>query len=93
VADKAIGERHVQLLEVLARLASGDPVGAANMHKAAQQIGLDSVGKQADREEFLALARDLEEAGFVKAGGTEHARSFGDIFVTEEGHKRAQGEA
>ena len=84
MADK-VGERHLELLGTLEELANDSPDGVAHMHEAAQRIGLDSVGEEAAREEFVALARDLEEAGYVEVRGTDLAANYGTLSVTEEG--------
>jgi hypothetical protein len=87
MADKhhEVGERHLELLRVLDELASEDPDGVAHMHEAAQRVGLDTVNEEAAREEFEALTRDLEEAGYVEVQGTDLAASHGMLSVTEEG--------
>ncbi len=85
-----IGERHLELLRVLADLVRNDPAAAAQMYRAAQRMNLNTVGKQADREEFLGLVRDLEGAGCVEARGTDLSASFGMLSVTKEGHRRLQ---
>lgn len=90
MTEKDIGERHTRILEALAELARSDPTGAANMQAAAERAGLDAVGKEPDREEFLAVVRDLEEAGYVETEGTGQAAAPGNIVVTEEGYKRAE---
>jgi hypothetical protein len=85
-----IGERHLHLLRVIADLARNDPAAIAQMYRAAQGMNLNTVGKRADRVEFLALVRDLESAGCVEAQGTDLAASFGMLSVTKEGHRRLQ---
>jgi hypothetical protein len=35
----------------------------ATAYRAAEKAGLNIVGKEADRQEFVRLARDLEDAG------------------------------
>jgi hypothetical protein len=83
-----IGERHLELLRIAADLASNDPAAVAQMYRAAQRMNLNTVGKQADREKFLALVRDLEGAGCVEVRGGGPAASFGMLCVTEEGHRQ-----
>ncbi len=83
-----IGERHLQLLRVLADLARNDSAAVAQMYRAAQRMNLNTVGKQADRVGFLALVRDLEGAGCVEARGSDLTESFGMLWVTEEGHRQ-----
>ena len=55
-------------------------------------IGLDSVGRSEDREEFERLIGALEEAGYVEAQGTDLAVSYGMLSVTEEGREQLEGE-
>ena len=83
-----IGERHLELLWVIADLARNDPAAVAQMYRAAQRMNLNTVGKAADRAEFLALVRDLKGAGCVEARGADLASSFGMLCVTEEGHRQ-----
>ncbi len=85
------GERHLELLVVLDELARNDPDGVAHMDKAAQRIGLDTVTKEADREEFERLVSALEEAGYVQAQGTDLSKSYGILSVTEEGQQQLEG--
>jgi hypothetical protein len=88
-----IGERHLELLRVVADLARNDPAALAQMYRAAQRMNLNTVGKQADRVEFLALVRDLEGAGCVEVRGAGLAASYGMLCVTNEGHRRLEGPA
>jgi hypothetical protein len=92
VAEKygEIGERHLELLGVVVDLASNDPAAIVQMYRAAQRMNLNTVGKQADRAEFLALVRDLENAGCVEARGADLAASFGMLSVTKEGHRQLE---
>ena len=85
-----IGERHLELLRVAADLARNDPAAVAQMYRAAQRMNLNTVGKQADRVEFLALVRDLEGAGCVEARGAGLAASYGMLSVTKEGHRQLE---
>ncbi len=87
---KEIGERHMELLRVVADLARNDPAAVAQMYRAAQRMNLNTVGKQADRVEFLALVRDLEGAGCVEVRGDGLAESYGMLSVTEEGHRQLE---
>jgi hypothetical protein len=69
---------------VLNELAHNDPDGVASMDLAAQRIGLDTVVREADREEFEQLVGDLvdltrdeivvhrEPAGTTFASVTRH---------------------
>jgi DNA-binding MarR family transcriptional regulator len=90
MAAEEIGERHLELLGVLSELADDDPDGVAHMDKAAQRIGLDTVAREADREEFERLVSALEEAGYVQVQGTDLAASYGILSVTEEGRRRLE---
>ena len=85
-----IGSRHLELLGVLADLVRSDPAAVAQMYAAAQRMNLNTVGKQADRAEFLALVQDLEGAGCVEARGSDLAASFGLLSVTEEGYRQLE---
>ena len=85
-----IDERHLELLEVFADLAHNDPAALAQMYRAAQRMNLNTVGKAADRAEFLALVRVLEGAGCVEARGAGLTASFGMLAVTEEGNRRLE---
>jgi hypothetical protein len=92
VAEKyeEIGERHLELLGVVADLARNDPAAVAQMYRAAQRMNLNTVGKQADRVEFLALVRDLEGAGYVVVNGGGLEASYGMLCVTKEGHRQLE---
>jgi hypothetical protein len=83
-----IGEQHLELLRVTADLARNDPAAVAQMYTAAQRMNLNTVGKQADRAEFLALVRGLEGEGWVEVRGMGLAASYGMLCVTEEGHRQ-----
>ncbi len=83
-----IGERHLELLRITADLASDNPTAVAQMYRAAQRMNLNTVGKHADREEFLGLVRDLEGAGCVEVRETDLAASYGTLCVTEEGQRQ-----
>jgi hypothetical protein len=90
VAEKRgeIGERHLELLRVVADLARYDPAALAQMYRVAQRMNLNTVGKAADRAEFLGLVRVLEGAGCVEARGAGLTASFGMLCVTEEGYRQ-----
>jgi hypothetical protein len=92
VAEKygELGEQHLELLQVVADLARNDPAAVAQMYRAAQRMNLNTVGKQADRVEFLALVRGLEGAGCVEVQGGGLAASYGMLYVTKEGHRRLE---
>jgi len=86
MADR-VGERHLELLGAIEDVANEDPDGVAHMHEAAQRVGLDSVGEEAAREEFMSLVRDLVEAGCVEARGTDLATNYGMLSVADEGRQ------
>jgi len=92
VAEKygELHERHLELLRVAADLARNDPAAVAQMYRAAQRMNLNTVGKQADRLEFLELVRDLEGAGCVEVQGSGLAASYGMLCVTEEGYRQLE---
>jgi hypothetical protein len=85
-----LGERHLELLRVTADLARNDPAAIAQMYRVAQRMNLNTVGKQAERLEFLALVRDLEGAGCVEVQGGGLAASYGMLCVTNEGHRQLE---
>ena len=91
MAAEEIGGRHLELLSVLDELARSDPDGVADMDKAAQRMGLDTVGKASDRAEFEAMAHALEEAGYVEVQGSDLAASHGRLSVTDEGRDKLEG--
>jgi DNA-binding MarR family transcriptional regulator len=91
MAAEEIGERHRELLRVLDELARSDPDGLADMDRAAQRMGLDTVGKESDRAEFEALANALEEAGYMEVQGSDLAASYRRLSVTEEGRNQLKG--
>jgi hypothetical protein len=93
VAEKKygeIGERHLELLRVVADLVRNDPAAVAQMYRAAQRMNLNTVGKKEDRVEFLALVQGLEEAGCVEVRGAGLAASYGMLSVTNEGHRQLE---
>jgi hypothetical protein len=91
MATYEIGEQHLELLEVLDEIARSDPDGVVDMDKAAQRLGLDTVGREKDREQFETLASVLDEADYVEAQGSDLARSYGRMSVTEEGRNKLGG--
>jgi hypothetical protein len=91
MATYEIGGRHLELLEVLDEIASSDPDGVVDMDKAAQRLGLHTVGREKDREHFETLASVLDEADYVEAQGSDLARSYGRMSVTEEGRNKLEG--
>jgi DNA-binding PadR family transcriptional regulator len=48
------------------------------------------VCKEADRQEFVQLARDLEEAGYVNVQGITYMGLRASYSVTEEGRHRLE---
>lgn len=80
-----ISERHLRLLRQAYEEASHDISGIASIYRVAEKLGLDVVGREADREEYITLARELEEAGYLRKAGPEHTSSYGNLVVTKEG--------
>jgi hypothetical protein len=91
MAAEELGGRHMELLKVLHELVANDPDGLADMHKAAQRVGLNTVVKEADRAEFEERAKALEEAGYVERQGSDLRTSLGILSVTEEGREALEG--
>ena len=61
------------------------------MYRAAEKVGLNAVCKQADRQEFVQLARDLEEAGYVNVQGITYLGLRASYSITAEGRRRLEG--
>ncbi len=91
MATYEIGGRHLELLEVLDEIATSDPDGVVDMDKVAQRLGLNTVGREEDREQFEALVSVLDEADYVEAQGSDLARSCGRMSVMEEGRNKLEG--
>jgi hypothetical protein len=91
MAAEELGGRHMELLKVLHELVANDPDGLADMDKAAQRVGLNTVVKEADRAEFEERAKALEEAGYVERQGSDLRTSLGILSVTEEGREALEG--
>jgi hypothetical protein len=79
MADVELDKRDMELLKVLHELAANDPDGVADMDKAAQKLGMNTVGKEQDREKFEKQGSDL-------------ATSHGRLSVTDEGRKKLEGQ-
>jgi hypothetical protein len=88
--DERVEEQHVELLRAIDEVAQRDAAGVATMYRAAEKVGLNTVCKQADREEFVRLARDLEEAGYVEVHGVTYMGLRASYSVTEEGRHRLE---
>jgi hypothetical protein len=88
--DEGMGQRHLELLRAIDEVARRDPAGVSTMYQAAQKIGLNPVGKQADRQECVRLARDLEEAGYVDVYAITYQGLRASYSATEEGRRRLQ---
>ena len=85
--DEGIGQQHHQLLKAIDEVARRDADGVATTYRAAQMAGLNMVGKEADRQEFLRLARDLKEAGYVDAYAITYMGLRASYSITEEGSR------
>jgi DNA-binding MurR/RpiR family transcriptional regulator len=88
--DEKLEERHLRLLRAIDEVARHSPAGVSTMYQAAQKVGLDTVGKEADREEFVRLVDHLREAGYVDGQGITYMGLRASYSVTEEGHRRLE---
>jgi hypothetical protein len=88
VPDDGMGQRHLDLLRAIDEVARRDPAGVSTMYQAAQKIGLNPVGKAADRRECVRLARELEEAGYVEVYAITYQGLRASYSATEEGRRR-----
>jgi hypothetical protein len=88
--DKGIGQRHLELLRAIYEVARHDPAGVSTMYQVAQKVGLNPVGKQADRQECAQLARELEEAGLVDVYAITYKGLRASYSITEEGRRRLE---
>jgi hypothetical protein len=89
--DEGLEERHLDLLRAIDEVAQRDATGVATMYRAAEKVGLNAMCKQADRQEFVQLARDLEEAGYVNVQGIAYMGLRASYSVIEEGRRRLEG--
>jgi hypothetical protein len=90
MSDEGIGQRHLELLRAIDEVARRDAAGVATMYRAAEKVGLNTVCKEADRQEFVRMARELEEAGYVDVQGITYMGLRASYSVTEEGHRRLE---
>ena len=88
--DERVEAQHLELLRAIDEVAQRDAAGVATMYRAAEKVGRNTVCKQADREEFVRLARDLEEAGYVEVHGVTYMGLRASYSVTEEGRHRLE---
>jgi hypothetical protein len=88
--DQSLQERHLELLRAIDEAARCDAAGVATMYRACEGVGLDAVCKEADRREFVQLARDLKEAGYVDVQGITYMGLRASYSVTEEGRRRLE---
>lgn len=88
--DEGLEERHLELLRAIDEEALRDAAGVATMYRAAEKVGLNTVCKQADRQEFVHLAHDLEEAGYLDVKGIHYMGLRASYAVTEEGRRRLE---
>jgi hypothetical protein len=84
---EGIGQQHHQLLKAIDEVARRDADGVATTYRAAQKAGLNIVNKEADRQEFLRLVRDLKEAGYVDSYAITYRGLRASYWVTEEGRR------
>jgi hypothetical protein len=87
VPEEGLGERHRRLLRAIDEAARRDADGVATMYRAAEGVGLNPVVSQADREEFVSLVRDLQEAGYVEVIGVTRTGMRASYSATEEGRR------
>lgn len=88
--DEEVDQRHLELLRAIDEVARRDAAGVATAYRAAQKLGLNLVGKEAERKEFVRLARDLEDAGYVDVYEVTYLGLRGSYSPTEEGHRRLE---
>ncbi len=88
--DERLEERHLRLLRAIDEVARHSPAGVSTMYQAAQKVGLDAVGKEADREEFVQVVGELKEAGYVDVQDITYMGLRASYSVTEEGHRRLE---
>lgn len=84
--EKNIEELHRRFLRTLHELGPNSYLGQVYVHRLGQQIGMNSVGFESDREELAEIARDLEEAGYIRRS------SPGYFALTDEGKRRIEEE-
>ncbi len=88
MSDERLEERHLRLLRAIDEVARRSAAGVSTMYQAAQKVGLDAVGKEADREEFMELVGELKEAGYVDVQGITYRGLRASYSVTEGGRRR-----
>jgi hypothetical protein len=89
--DEGLEERHLELLRAIDEVAQRDAAGVATMYRAAEKVSLNAVCRQeADRQEFVQLAHDLKEAGYVDVEGITYMGLRASYSVTEEGRRRLE---
>ncbi len=88
--DQRLQERHLKLLRAIDEAARRDAAGVATMYRACEGVGLDAVCREADRQEFVRLVRELEEAGYVEVQGITYMGLRASYSVTEEGRRRLE---
>ncbi len=88
--DQRLQERHLELLRAIDEAARRDAAGVATMYRACEGVGLDAVCKEADRQEFVGLVRDLKEAGYVEVQGITYMGLRASYSVTDEGRRRLE---
>jgi hypothetical protein len=88
--DERLEERHLRLLRAIDEVARHSPAGVSTIYQAAQKVGLDAVGKEADREEFVQLVGELKEAGYVDVQDITYMGLRASYSATEEGRRRLE---
>ena len=106
--EEKTGERHRLLLRALHRVGRHSSLEQVYVHRLGQEMGLNSVGLEDDRAELVKLARELEEAGYVRGSAGGYAfykeskrepaqpenmkEAHGYYALTEEGKRNIQEE-
>lgn len=73
MAAKEIDEQHKRLLRKLYELGRNAYMRAVYVHRLGQELGLGTVQYEKDRDELARLARELEEAGYIRRSGGGYA--------------------
>jgi hypothetical protein len=103
MAAKELPQHQQQPLKTLYELGKNAHFHEVYIHKLGQQLGLGTVQYQSGRDKLARLARELEEAGYVRrragryiffferSSGRRQSESqlegFGYLSLTDEGHR------
>ena len=88
MAPTELSEDQQQLMRTLYQLGENAYFHEVYVHKLGQQLGLGTVQYQRGRDELARLARELEEAGYVRrsSGG------YGFFFERLSGRREAESQ-